>query len=96
MQLIIKKVNLTRLKTMAAPVTLTATTLEGQLLQLVEAVTNAQIIAIGAAAPGTTVRRIVSANTTDDITGIKTVTLSLPVAVTTNESGTAIEAVAVY
>lgn len=81
---------------MAATVVLTATTLEGQLLQLVEAVTNAQIIAIGAAAPGVTVRRLVASNTTDDITGIKTVTLSLPVAVATNATGTAIEAIAVY
>ena len=81
---------------MAATVTLTALTLEGQLLQLVEAVTNAQIIAVGAAAPGVAVRRIVASNTTDDVTGIKTVTLSLPVAVTTNATGTAVEAIPVY
>lgn len=81
---------------MAATVTLTALTLEGQLLQLIEAVTNAQIIAVGAAAPGVPVRRIVASNTTDDVTGIKTVTLSLPVAVTTNDTGTAVEAIPVY
>ena len=81
---------------MAATVTLTATTLEGQLLQLIEAITNAQIIAIGSAAPGVTVRRIVASNTTDDVTGIKTVTLSLPVSININSGGTATEAIPVY
>ena len=81
---------------MAAPATLTATSLEGQLLQLIEAVTNAQIIAVGSASPGVTVRRIITANTTDDITGTKTVALSLPVTVNTNSTGTAIEATEVY
>ena len=81
---------------MAAPAILTATTLEGQLLQLIEFVTNAQLIAINAAAPGVTVRRIITSNTTDDMTGTKAVNLSLLVAVNTSATGTTTEAVEVY
>ncbi|MEG4999694.1 hypothetical protein [Microcoleus sp. B4-D4] len=81
---------------MAAIATLTATTLEGQLLQLIEEITNAQIIAVAAAAPGVTVRRIVSSNVTDDVAGTKSVTLSIPITVNINTTGTAVEAVAVY
>ncbi|MFB8795550.1 MAG: hypothetical protein U7126_15320 [Microcoleus sp.] len=81
---------------MAAPATLTATTLEGQLLQLIEFVTNAQLIAINSAAPGVTVRRIITSNTTDDMSGTKIVNLSLPVLVNTNTTGIATEAVEVY
>jgi hypothetical protein len=81
---------------MAAPATLTATTLEGQLLQLIEFVTNEQVNAIANAAPGVTVRRLIAANTTDDISGTKTVSLSLPVSVNTNAAGTATTAVEVY
>jgi hypothetical protein len=81
---------------MAGIAVLTATTLEGQLLQLIEAVTNAQIVAVGAAAPGATVRRIVTSNNTDDVSGIKTVSITLPVIVNIDSTGTKVEAVSVY
>ncbi|MEG4999386.1 hypothetical protein [Microcoleus sp. B4-D4] len=81
---------------MAAIATLTATTLEGQLLQLIEEITNAQIIAVAAAAPGVTVRRIVSSNITDDVAGTKSVSLNIPITVNINATGTAVEAVPVY
>ena len=93
-----KRINLKAWKKthMAAPVILTATTLEGQLLQMIEAVTNAQIMAVANAAPGATVRRIVASNNTDDINGIKTVSLSLPVMINVNALGTEVEAISVY
>lgn len=84
-------------KPMAAPATLTATTLEGQLLQMVEHVTNAQVMAILAAgANGATIKRIVTANVNDEIAGIKTVTLSIPISVETNNLGTGTTAAVVY
>jgi hypothetical protein len=92
----VKKTTTNTDKHMAAPVTLTATTLEGQLLQIVEALTNAQLVATAAAAPGVTVRRIVTQNTSDDISGLKSVAISLPIAIEASANGLATVAIAVY
>lgn len=81
---------------MAAPVILTATTLEGQLLQIVEAITNAQLAAATAATPGTAIRRIVTQNTSDDIAGIKSIAIQLPIAIEFSDSGLATVAMAIY
>jgi hypothetical protein len=81
---------------MAAPITLSAPTLEGQLLQLIEEMTNAQLSAVLAAAPGVTVRRVITQNVSDDIAGVKTVSLQIPIAVQITATGTEATAIVVY
>lgn len=82
---------------MAAPITTTATTAEGQLLQVIEGITNLQVAAINAAgANSATVRRMITQNVSDDIAGTKTVTLTIPINVEVNAAGTAITAAVVY
>lgn len=82
---------------MAAPITTTATTAEGQLLQVIEGITNLQIAAINSAGTaGAAVRRIVTQNVSDDIAGTKTVTLSIPINVEVTAAGTGITAAVVY
>ena len=81
---------------MAAIVVLSATTAEGQLLQMIEAINNLQVVAVGAAAPGTTVFRVIQSNLTDDLTGRKNVTLQIPVNTIIGTDGLETSATLVY
>ncbi len=81
---------------MAALITLTATTAEGQLLQIIEGIGNLQVAAQAAAPAGTTTRRIVTQNVTDDIAGVKTVALQIPIATEAGGAGLISTAIAVY
>jgi len=81
---------------MADIVVLTATTAEGQLLQMIEAINNLQVAAIATAAPGTTVIRVVQSNVTDDLAGRKNVTLQIPVDTVISTNGLTTSAANVY
>jgi hypothetical protein len=84
-------------KRMAEPVTLTATTLEGQAIQIIEALSNAQTAAIIAAGTGgAAVKRIVTSNVSDEIGGVKSVTLSFPINTVASATGLETTAAVVY
>ena len=83
---------------MAAAVTLKATTLEGQLLELLQHLIDTQTKAILSApdADRAGVRRIITASTTDLLAGIQTTTVSIPLDTEPTPAGISVIAAAVY
>lgn len=84
---------------MAAPVTLTASSAEGQLLQLIEHITNIQLIAQANGLTQTPpIQRpsIVQSNVVNPITGIASITLQLPFDMNLTATGTGIVAREIY
>lgn len=84
---------------MAAPVTLTATSAEGQLLQLIEHITNIQLIAQAtslALTPPVQKPAIVLSNLVNPVTGIATISLQLPFDMNLTATGTGITAREIY
>jgi len=83
---------------MAAAVTLKATTLEGQLLELIQQVIDHQTQAILSApdAEKAGIKRIVVGSTTDLLGGIQTTTLSIPLDTEPTAAGISVIAAPVY
>lgn len=84
---------------MAAPATLTASSAEGQLLQLIEHITNIQLIAQASGlSQNPPVQRpsIVQSNVVNPITGIASITLQLPFDMNLTATGTGIVAREIY
>ena len=83
---------------MAAPATLNASTLEGQLLQIVQHVIDTQTKALVAASDvdRPSIKRIVQGSTTDLLNGTLAVSLSIPLDTEPTATGIGVAAATVY